>query len=164
MLQILTIACVTYVQKNFQIRASIKQLLTKYQIFTKLPQIPYIHINRNFSSIFATFKANCFTPINFMAGKFQEYSFSFFASCEPLIDWYSLFYSKHLKRAIILYSPKFVDGSRYRTNPLAEKSESDLILTHSVPKREMNNRSLAFPVPFHTTCSPNTSVPSPKIT
>ena len=31
---------------------SIKQLLTKYQIFTKLPQIPHFHNNCNFSSIF----------------------------------------------------------------------------------------------------------------
>ena len=29
-----------------------KQLLTKYPIFTKLPQIPRIRINRNFSSIY----------------------------------------------------------------------------------------------------------------
>ena len=71
------IICVTRVQKNVQIRASIKQLLTKYEIFTKLPQIPHIQINRNFSSIFATFSTNCFTPINFMAGTCQEYSFSF---------------------------------------------------------------------------------------
>ena len=55
MLQIITIICVTHVQKNFQIPASVKQLLTKYQIFTKLTKIPHIHINRNFSSIFATF-------------------------------------------------------------------------------------------------------------
>ena len=68
--------CVTHVQKNFSIRTSIKQLLTKYQIFTKLPQIPHIHINLNFSSIFATFWTNCFIPIHFMAGTCQEYSFS----------------------------------------------------------------------------------------
>ena len=41
--------------KDFFIRALIKQLLTKYQIFTILPQIPHIHKNRKFSSIFATF-------------------------------------------------------------------------------------------------------------
>ena len=33
----------------------IKQLLTKYQIFTILPQISHFHKYRNFSSIFATF-------------------------------------------------------------------------------------------------------------
>ena len=54
-LQIITVICVTHVQKNFQIQTWIKQLLTKYQFFTKLPQIPHIHMNLNFSSIFATF-------------------------------------------------------------------------------------------------------------
>ena len=29
--------CVTYVQKDFEIHTLIKQLLTKYQIFMKLP-------------------------------------------------------------------------------------------------------------------------------
>ena len=38
-LQIITIICVIPVQKNFKIRASITQLLKKYQIFPKLPQI-----------------------------------------------------------------------------------------------------------------------------
>ena len=37
-LQIITIICVTHVQKNFQIQVSIKQLLTKYQIFLILPK------------------------------------------------------------------------------------------------------------------------------
>ena len=77
MLQIITIICATHVQKNFQIRASIKQLLTKYQIFKILPQISHFHKNRNFSSIFATSSTNCFIPIKFMAGTYQEYSFSF---------------------------------------------------------------------------------------
>ena len=45
MLQIITIICVTYVQKNFQIQTLIEQLLTKYQIFTKLPQISHLHKN-----------------------------------------------------------------------------------------------------------------------
>ena len=37
--QIITIICVTYVPKDFKIQTVIKQLLTTYQIFTKLPQI-----------------------------------------------------------------------------------------------------------------------------
>ena len=41
--------------KEFLDSTLIKQLVTKYQIFTKLPQIPHIHINRNFPSIFETF-------------------------------------------------------------------------------------------------------------
>ena len=44
-----------HVQKDFKIRTLIKQLLTKYQIFTKLPQISHIHNNRNFSIIIETF-------------------------------------------------------------------------------------------------------------
>ena len=51
--------------------------VTQCQIFTILPQILHFHKNRNFSSIFATFKTNCLIPINFMAGACQEYSFSF---------------------------------------------------------------------------------------
>ena len=39
----ITIICVTYVQKDFKILTLIKQLLTKYQIFTKLPQISHSH-------------------------------------------------------------------------------------------------------------------------
>ena len=70
-------------QKNFWIRASIKKLLTKYQIFTILPQISHFHKFRNFSSIFATFETNCFIPINFMAGTCQGILFFIFASCHP---------------------------------------------------------------------------------
>ena len=40
-----------YVQKDFWIRTLIKQLLTKYQIFMKLPQISHIQKNRTFKSI-----------------------------------------------------------------------------------------------------------------
>ena len=54
-----------------------KKLLTKYQIFTILPQISHFHKFRNFSSIFATSETNCFIAKNFMAGTCQENSFSF---------------------------------------------------------------------------------------
>ena len=47
--------CHTCAKEFFSIRALIKQLLTKYQIFTILPQISHFHKYRNFSSIFATF-------------------------------------------------------------------------------------------------------------
>ena len=40
------VVSVTYVQKNFRIRTLIKQLFTKYQILTKLPQISHFHIRR----------------------------------------------------------------------------------------------------------------------
>ena len=85
MRQIITIICVTHVQKNFKIRTLIKQLFTKYQFLTKLSQISHIHKNHNFSSIIGRFKTNCFYPINFMVGTCEEYSF-IFASCEPFND------------------------------------------------------------------------------
>ena len=53
--QIIIIACVTYVQENFQIRTLIKQLFTKYQFLKKLPQISHIHKNGIFKSIIGTF-------------------------------------------------------------------------------------------------------------
>ena len=46
--KIIRVICVTYVQKNFKIQIAIKQLLTKYKIFKKLPQISHIHKDRNF--------------------------------------------------------------------------------------------------------------------
>ena len=54
--QIITMICVTHVQKNFQIRTLIKQLFRKYQILKKLPQISHIHKYRNFSSIIGIFR------------------------------------------------------------------------------------------------------------
>ena len=47
--KIITVICVTYVQKDFKIRTLIKQLLTKYRFFTKLAQISHIRTNHNFS-------------------------------------------------------------------------------------------------------------------
>ena len=44
----------TFSLKQEETRA-IKQLLTKYQIFTILPQISHFHKYRNFSSIFCNF-------------------------------------------------------------------------------------------------------------
>ena len=73
-------------KRFFRFELQLKQLLTKYQIFTKLPQIPHIHKNRNFSSIIAFFfQTNCFIPINFMAARdMSGVLFFIFASCEPL--------------------------------------------------------------------------------
>ena len=48
--------CHTCAKDFFLIRALIKQLLTKYQIFMILPQISHFHEYRNFSSIFAPFR------------------------------------------------------------------------------------------------------------
>ena len=48
--QILIIICVTYVQKNFYIRTSIKKLF-----LTKVPQISHVRKYHNFSKIIGTF-------------------------------------------------------------------------------------------------------------
>ena len=42
-LVIITIVCVTYVQKKIRIQTLINQILTTYQIFTKLPKILHIY-------------------------------------------------------------------------------------------------------------------------
>ena len=47
--QIIKIKCVTYVQKGFKIGILSKQLLTKFQIFTKLHQISQVIELRNLS-------------------------------------------------------------------------------------------------------------------
>ena len=83
-LRIITIICVTYVQKNLLIRTWIKQLLTKYQIFTKLPQIPRIRINRNFSSIFATFLDQLLHSYKFHGRNMSGILFFIFASWQQL--------------------------------------------------------------------------------
>ena len=56
-------------QKNFEIRASIKQLLTKYQIFTILPQISHFQLLH---------------PYKFYGRDMSGILFFIFASCEPL--------------------------------------------------------------------------------
>ena len=60
------------------------QLLTKYQIFTKLPQISRIHKN-NISKVKLKL-FYCFFPLNFMAGTSFFFFFSFLPVlfCEPL--------------------------------------------------------------------------------
>ena len=47
----ITIIYSTYVQKEIYIWTLIKQLLRKYQFFTKWPQISQTHKNHNFKSI-----------------------------------------------------------------------------------------------------------------
>ena len=70
------------VQKDFTIRNLIKQLLTKYHFFTKLPQISHIHNNRNFKSIILN-RSTASTLINFMAGTCKESTFSFLPFVSP---------------------------------------------------------------------------------
>ena len=81
---------VTHVQKNFKIRATIKQLLTKYQIFTILPQISHFHKYCNFSSIFATFLDQLLHPYKFYGRDMSGILFFIFASCEPLMPYNSM--------------------------------------------------------------------------
>ena len=57
-----------------------KQLLTKYQIFTKLPQVSHIHKNRDFESIGQLLLSYNF----FWQGHVKNLLFYFFSSCEPL--------------------------------------------------------------------------------
>ena len=46
---------VTYVQKDLKIQTLIKQLLTNYQIFKKLPQISHIRKSHIFKSMIGIF-------------------------------------------------------------------------------------------------------------
>ena len=81
--------------KEFLNSSLIKQLLTKYQIFTTLPQISHFHKNRNFSSIICTFLDQLLHPYKFYGRDMSGTLFFIFASCEPLIcnyivQWYWL--------------------------------------------------------------------------
>ena len=75
-------------KRIFKIRALIKQLLTKYQIFTILPQISHFHKYRNFSSIFATFLDQLLHPYKFYGSDMSGILFFIFASCHPLTKNY----------------------------------------------------------------------------
>ena len=86
MLQIITIICVTHVQKNFEIRASIKQLVTKYQIFMILPQISHFHKNRNFLKYICNFLDQLLHPFKFYGRDMTGILFFIFANCEPLTN------------------------------------------------------------------------------
>ena len=108
-LQIITIICITLVQKNFWIRHSIKQLLTRYQIFTKLP-IFQVHLH--------FFQTNCFIPINFMAGTCLEYSFPFFFSFFFLPIVSSLYYLSHYNTTIWLWIIGDFPGHGKQNQPL----------------------------------------------
>ena len=61
-----------------------KQLLTKYQIFTKLYQIPRIRINRTFSSIIASFLDQLLHLYKSYGRDMAGILFFIFARCEPL--------------------------------------------------------------------------------
>ena len=82
--------CHTCVKDFFKIQALIKQLLTKYQIFTILPQISHFHKYRNFSSIFATFLDQLLHPYKFHGRDMSGILFFIFASCHPLMRQFRL--------------------------------------------------------------------------
>ena len=73
----------TIVQENFQIRNVTKQLLTKYQIPTKLTYISYNHKNRNFLGMIWKILTNCDYHINLWQGHVSNLLF-YFASGELL--------------------------------------------------------------------------------
>ena len=71
-------------QKNFLIRGSIKQVLTKYQILTILPQISHVHKNHIFFKYICNFLDQLLHPYKFYDRDRSGILFFIFASCEPL--------------------------------------------------------------------------------
>ena len=63
-----------------------KQLLTKYQIFTKLPQILHIPKHCNFCKYNWNFLGQVLLPYKFYGGDMQGIYFSIFASCEKRVN------------------------------------------------------------------------------
>ena len=68
---------------NFKIRTLIKQLFTKYQFLTKLPQISYIHKIIIFKYNW-TFLDQMLLPYKLYGKDMWGILFFIFASCEPL--------------------------------------------------------------------------------
>ena len=58
--------------------------MTKYQIFTILPQISHFHKYRNFSSICCNFLDQLLHPYKFHGRDMSGILFFIFASCHPL--------------------------------------------------------------------------------
>ena len=70
--------CVSYVQHEFSIQTYIKSYgIDKISIFHELLEILHIHKNRNFFTIIGKRYINSLYPITFMAGIWQENTFSF---------------------------------------------------------------------------------------
>ena len=68
-------------QKNFKIRTLIKQLLTRYQFLTKLPQISHIHKNHNFFKYNWNFLDQPFHPYKFHGSDMRGMYFFIFVGC-----------------------------------------------------------------------------------
>ena len=73
-------------KRIFWIQALIKQLLTKYQIFTILPQISHFHKYRNFSSNICNLSDQLLHPYKFHGRDMSGILFFIFASWNPL-NW-----------------------------------------------------------------------------
>ena len=71
-------------KRIFWFELQCKKLLTKYQIFTKLLQIPHIHMNRNFLKYICNFLDQLLLPYTFHDRDMSGILFFIFASCEPL--------------------------------------------------------------------------------
>ena len=71
-------------KRIFKIQALIKQLLTKYQIFTILPQISHFHKCHNFFKYFCNFLDQLLHPYKFHGRDMSGILFFIFASCHPL--------------------------------------------------------------------------------
>ena len=81
------IICVTDVQKNVQISSLIKQLFTKYQFLTKLPQILHIHKNHYFFSIIVFFLDQPLLPYKFHGSDMWGMHFFYFCQFWADNDW-----------------------------------------------------------------------------
>ena len=73
---IITLTQVTCVLQYSQIRTLIKQLLAKYRLSKKYPQISHIHKNFNFLGIIGFFLDQLLLACKFMTVARQEYSFA----------------------------------------------------------------------------------------
>ena len=89
-------------RKNFEIRTSIKQSLTKYQIFTKLPKFHIFTSIVIFQVYLQLFKSTVH-PYKFHGRDMSGILFFIFASCEPLSDIHNVRSFKFIKYSNILY-------------------------------------------------------------
>ena len=84
MLQIITIICVTRVQKKFRIRASIKAVIDKnITFFTKLTKF-HIFANIVIFQVYLHFLDQLLHPYKWYGSGMSGILFFIFASCEPL--------------------------------------------------------------------------------
>ena len=126
-------------KRIFKIQALMKQLLTKYQIFTILPQVSHFHKYRNFSSIFCNFLDQLLHPYKFHGRDMSGILFFILASCHPLICKLSFPVNIHsMVFNEVYYYSGALNCSKYgttlqflaRTNIFSRKNQSK----HFVPR------------------------------